>query len=918
MIGKSISHYKILEKLGEGGMGVVYKAYDTKLKRTVALKFLTPQALGTEEERIRFIHEAQSAAALDHPNICTIYEVDEASGETFISMACVEGQSVKDRIASGPLKMDDALNIAIQIVGGLQAAHEQGVVHRDVKSENIMVTSKGQAKIMDFGLAKLSGRTTITKTDTTMGTVAYMSPEQARGEAVDPRTDIWSLGVILYEMLTGQLPFKSEYEQAIIYSILNEDPKPIVELNKEIPESLNAIVNKALEKNPAKRYQSTDELFADLQVVEDELVITKKPRIKRKKTIKTRVVIISLALLLTVILMVLTIRQREVQIPRKIPIGVMFFDNQTGDDRYDYLRKVLADMLITDLNQSRYLQAMTFQRMFDLLKSLGFEDMEIIDASVGFDLCKLASIHVMILGSIMKSGNTFVLNTQVLDVDTKRLLAPPYRVTGKGEDSILGHLVDDLTDKIKKTMEISIRDIQKERKDIGELTTTSLEAYKYYFTGWEAAFQMHNQEAIDNLEKAVALDTTFIDAYNALARQYYTIGEKSKALETIEKVKRFSGRLDEEKLVETLALESYFKHDWDLAIKFYQRLISINPQNIGAHGDLGTVYYQKKMMFDEGIAELEKVLKLDPQGVTHYSSFAYNLLGWAYLRQGKLKKAHAAFEKYAALLPNQAYPLVVLGDFNLIVGNYDQGITSLQRAFKIKPDLPLTSMLLGETYVAKGMYDQALRSYEQYLTLSAGEVKQAEARFYLGRLYYLKDDYSKAIQQCKQSLEHDPQMIEAHWIQGLIFVKKGMFDQAESEILAIEELMEKTNVEESKSYYYHLLGEVYLSKRLYQQSLEYFNQAANIKSLDRIFFVNASGEAYFKIGELNKAIENFEAVLEYNPNYAQAHYLLGLVYQKMDKKEKARNHFQKFLEIWKDADENLPELIETKKRLEEL
>jgi len=915
MIGKSISHYRVLEKLGEGGMGVVYKAQDTKLKRTVALKFLSPQALGSEEEKTRFVREAQAAAALDHPNICTVYEIDEAKGHTFISMACIEGESLKDKIASGPLKVEEALDIAIQAGRGLQVAHQKGVVHRDIKSGNIMVTSTSQTTVMDFGLAKLSGQTTLTKTDSTMGTVAYMSPEQARGEAADHRTDIWSLGVVLYEMVTGQLPFKSDYEQAIIYSILNEDPKPIVELNREVPESLDTIVNKALQKDPVERYQIIDDMLTDLEAVKKGLPVTKRTHIRRKTT---RAVAIAVVAVLALISLVFLVRQREVQVPQKIPIGVMFFNNQTGEEKYDYLRKVLADMLITDLNQSRYLQVITFPRMFDLLKSLGSEDVEIIDASMGFELCKLAGANVMVLGSLTKTGNTFVLNTQVVNVDTKELIASPYRVKGEGEGSILGNMVDKLTDKIKKSLEISAKEIQEEKTDITDLTTTSLEAYEYYSAGREAAFRMDNQEAIDNLEKAVALDSAFMDAYHALARQYYTTGENAEALKVIEKARGFSGKLAEEKSLEILALEAYLRENWDLAINYYKRLISINPENIGAHGDLGTVYYQKKMMYDQGISELEKVLGLDPQGVTPYGTFAHNLLGWAYLRKGELNKAHKAFSTYVARRPNQAYPLSVLGEFHLIVGNYDQAITNLTQSLRIDPDYPLTFVLFGDTYLAKGMYSQALSSYEKYLALSVSEVKKAEAHFSLGRFYYLKGDFAKAIQECQKALELDPEMIEAHWINGLTFLRKEKLDQAESEISAIQGLIEETKTEESKTYYYHLLGELSLSKGLYDKALENLNKATVVWSWDRAFFVNALGEAYFKMMEFNKAVGKFEAVLEINPNYAQTHYLLGLVYQKKGERTNARKHFQKFIEIWKDADENLPQFIEAKKRLEGL
>jgi serine/threonine protein kinase/dienelactone hydrolase len=272
MIGKTISHYKIIEKLGSGGMGVVYKAQDTKLDRFVALKFLPQHLSQAEEEKKRFIQEAKAASALDHPNICSIYEIDEtADGQMFIAMACYEGESLKDRIDRDPLPTDEAIDIAIQITQGLAKAHSKEIVHRDIKPANVLITEDRTIKIVDFGLAKLAGRTMLTKEGTTLGTIAYMSPEQTQGTEVDHRTDIWALGVVLYEMLTGDHPFKGDYEQAVMYSIMNEEPELLKKVNPAVPPELEQIVNRALQKNAESRYSSAAELLKALKGYQDSL-----------------------------------------------------------------------------------------------------------------------------------------------------------------------------------------------------------------------------------------------------------------------------------------------------------------------------------------------------------------------------------------------------------------------------------------------------------------------------------------------------------------------------------------------------------------------------------------------------------------------------------------------------------------------
>lgn len=317
MIGQTISHYEILEKLGEGGMGVVYQAKDTKLNRTVALKFLPRNVALSEDDRKRFILEAQAASALDHSNICTIYEINETpDGNLYIVMPAYEGIPLDKRIEQGPLPIAEAIDIAIQIADGLQAAHEKGVVHRDIKCSNIFITKKGQVKIMDFGLARSVGMTQVTKTGTTLGTVPYMSPEQARGETVDQRTDIWALGVVLYEMISGRLPFQSEYSEAIVYSILNEDPEPLTGLRSNVPMEVERIVRKAMQKGMRDRYQRIDEMVTDLSVLKRDTVVgtVKIPAQKSKKFNRNIAIVPIVLLLMAGILYFLPLREKPGEI----------------------------------------------------------------------------------------------------------------------------------------------------------------------------------------------------------------------------------------------------------------------------------------------------------------------------------------------------------------------------------------------------------------------------------------------------------------------------------------------------------------------------------------------------------------------------------------------------------------------------
>ncbi len=411
MIGQTISHYKILAKLGGGGMGVVYKAEDTKLRRLVALKFLPPELTRDEEAKERFVQEAQTASALDHPNICTIYEIDEIpitlsfpsveeAGQLFIAMAYYDGETLKAQVARGKLQVANVIDIAVQMAQGLAKAHQHGIVHRDIKSANVMVTSEGVVKIIDFGLSKLAGTKSLTKPGTTLGTPAYMSPEQASEVEVDHRTDIWSLGVVMYEMATGQLPFREENELALVYSIVNEKPAPMTTLRPDLPIELERIVDKAMQEDRRKRYQRMEELMADLRQLKGESPapeilpplhepqpnkLKKSPTDRKTQRMKSkfyplgfiyplvkfkkkpRALVLASLILFAVMASLLGYffwPQPPEEAVERIPVAVADFVNETKEDELNGL----SGMLITALEQSRRLSVLTRSRMFDVLK----------------------------------------------------------------------------------------------------------------------------------------------------------------------------------------------------------------------------------------------------------------------------------------------------------------------------------------------------------------------------------------------------------------------------------------------------------------------------------------------------------------------------------------------------------------------
>lgn len=565
MVGQTISHYKVIEKLGGGGMGVVYKAEDTKLKRTVALKFLPPVFSFDQEAKKRFINEAQAASSLQHNNICNIHDIDETKdGQIFICMDCYEGETLKKKIERGQIKTDEAIDIIVQVATGLKKAHEKGIIHRDIKPANIFITNEGVVKILDFGLAKLSGQTMITKMGETVGTIAYMSPEQTRGELVDNRTDIWSLGVVLYEMLTRNLPFKGDYDSAMIYSILNEEPKQLTEVSRE----LQHILAKCFSKNPSERYQNIDELFNDLkkQKLIEGLGTTTRTIVRKKKSRKIFYSISGIIILAALIIVSWMFFKPSPDKSEKSKfIAVLPFHPITSSEEDKSFAEGIHDDILTQLAKIRDLKViartsvMHYQNTQKTIKEIANE----------------LGVGVILEGSTRRSGNMIRITAQLIDAETEEhLWADSY----DRPYTDIFTIQSDVAQKIASALQIKLA--KEELAEIKTIPTNNMEAWEYFQKGkyyWNNYFDYDgNLKSAQMFEKACDLDTNFALAFAWQARVYivaYSYGPYMKQDEYLRKYENAITKaeaLSPELPEINLAKGAYYKNvknDLDAALK---------------------------------------------------------------------------------------------------------------------------------------------------------------------------------------------------------------------------------------------------------------------------------------------------------------------------------------------------------------
>ncbi|UCF79738.1 MAG: protein kinase, partial [Candidatus Eiseniibacteriota bacterium] len=785
MIGKTISHYKILEKLGEGGMGVVYKAEDTKLDRTVALKFLPQNLMSDDEARTRFIHEAKAASALDHPNIATIYEIDEAEGEVFISMAYVDGNRLKDVIGRGTLPIEEILDSAIQIAEGLGAAHTKGIVHRDIKSDNIMLTSDSVAKIMDFGLAKLRGVPGLTKPGSTVGTVSYMSPEQCQGGEVDERSDIFSFGVVLYEMITGQLPFTGEHEAAVMYSIVNQEPRSLSELRRDVPDELVGIVQKALEKERSRRFQRVGEMLRELKRLKERLVSTRvAPQLpsKRGRRFLVPILILVIVALALVVGIRIQVGRQPTAVAEENSLAVMYFDNLAEPEDPGRLGEIVTNLLITDLSESRYVQVVSSQRLYDILKLLGREGAKVIDREVASQVAERANAKWMLLGSILKVEPQTVLTAQLVEVSTGKAVAS-QRITGEPGEEIFS-LVDKLTVEIREDLSLPTAAREEADRPVSVVTTHSADAYRSYIQGEDYSLRYYATDAERSYRRAIEFDSTFAMAYYALSFW----GPEDESGQHIANALKYVDRVTRREKHYILARDAYLSGDYATVVSEHQQVLERHPNDKRAL--LWTsVGYGKLGQPEKAIQYANRLVEVDP-----LFKEAYNQLAYVYNDAGDLDRSIWAINKYISMVPDEPNPYDTRGDLYAFNGRIDEAIDSYEKAVEIKPDFSLAK--LGHMHLFKRQY-AAAETYYLRLSHDPSKYARSRGRVFLALIPLYQGKFEQALKVLEDGIAADRlEQIEGvqtavkHGLKALIHEKRGetqlSLEQGERMIAVVE------------------------------------------------------------------------------------------------------------------------------------